>query len=128
MAIIKRPTSPHLQIYKWGGHMVLSILHRASGVALGAGTLLLVWWLMALAAGPDDYARFQLYMGSIVGQLVLLAFTLAVTLHLCNGLRHLFWDTGAGLDIVTTRRTNILVFLGTIILTILSWAAGYGLL
>jgi len=127
MAITKRPTSPHLQIYKWGGHMLLSILHRASGVALGAGTLFLAWWLVALATGPDDYALFQTYMRSIAGKVVLFAFTLALMLHLCNGIRHLFWDKGVGLDVETTQRTNFLVFLGTIILTLLSWAIGYGL-
>ncbi len=128
MTTIKRPTSPHLQIYKWGAHMTLSILHRASGVALGGGTLLLAWWLIALASGPDEYALFQTCMSSILGKTVLLGFTLALMLHLCNGIRHLFWDMGRGLDVETTARTNILVFLGTIILTALSWAVGYGLI
>jgi len=108
--------------------MTLSILHRASGVALGGGTLLLAWWLIALASGPDEYALFQTCMSSILGKTVLLGFTLALMLHLCNGIRHLFWDMGKGLDIETTARTNILVFLGTIILTALSWAIGYGLI
>lgn len=128
MATTKRPTSPHLQIYKWGPHMALSILHRASGVALGGGTLLLAWWLMALASGPDAYEQFQFYMSSIVGKAVLMAFTLALMLHLCNGVRHLFWDMGIGFDIETTARTNILVFLGTAVLTVLSWVIGYGLI
>lgn len=108
--------------------MALSILHRASGVALGGGTLLLAWWLMALASGPDAYEQFQFYMSSIVGKAVLMAFTLALMLHLCNGVRHLFWDMGIGFDIETTARTNILVFLGTAVLTVLSWVIGYGLI
>lgn len=128
MATTKRPTSPHLQIYKWGPHMALSILHRISGVALGGGTLLLAWWLIALAAGPDEYARFQFCMSSIVGKAVLMGFTLALMLHLCNGIRHLFWDMGMGFDIETTARTNMLIFLGTAVLTALSWAIGYGLI
>lgn len=127
MTTIKRPTSPHLQIYKWGGHMALSILHRASGVALGGGTLLLAWWLIALASGPDEYALFQTCMRSIVGKIVLMGFTLALMLHLCNGIRHLFWDMGKGLDVETTARTNIMVFLGTVILTAIAWVIGYGL-
>jgi len=128
MTTIKRPTSPHLQIYKWGPHMALSILHRASGVALGGGTLLLAWWLIALAAGPDEYAQFQTCMSSIFGKIILLGFTLALMLHLSNGIRHLFWDMGRGLDVITTARTNILVFLGTVVLTALAWVIGYGLI
>ena len=128
MASLKRPTSPHLQIYKWGPHMALSILHRASGVALGGGTLLLAWWLISLASGPDEYAQFQTCMESLIGKTVLLGFTLALMLHLCNGVRHLFWDMGMGLEIETTARTNMLVFLGTVVLTAVSWVIGYGML
>lgn len=128
MATTKRPTSPHLQIYKWGPHMALSILHRASGVALGGGTLLLAWWLMALATGPDAYEQFQYCMSSIIGKIVLLGFTLSLMLHMCNGIRHLFWDMGMGFEVETTARSNMLVFLGTAVLTALSWAIGYGLI
>jgi len=127
MTTVKRPTSPHLQIYKWAPHMALSILHRVSGVALGGGTLLLVWWLIALASGPDQYAQFQTCMHSIYGKIVLFGFTTALMLHLCNGIRHLFWDMGVGFDVETTARTNILVFLGTAVLTALAWTIGYGL-
>ncbi|MBL4612825.1 MAG: succinate dehydrogenase, cytochrome b556 subunit [Emcibacter sp.] len=128
MASLKRPTSPHLQIYKWGPHMALSILHRVSGVALGGGTLLLAWWLISLASGPDEYALFQDCMESLLGKAVLLGFTLALMLHLCNGVRHLFWDMGMGLDVDTTARTNMLVFLGTVVLTAVAWVIGYGML
>ncbi len=128
MATTKRPTSPHLQIYKWGPHMVLSILHRVSGVALGAGTLFLAWWLIALASGPEAYDQFLTCMGSIVGKIFLLGFTLSLMLHLCNGARHLFWDMGVGFEVETTARTNMLVFLGAAVLTALSWAIGYGLI
>ncbi|HEC00339.1 MAG TPA: succinate dehydrogenase, cytochrome b556 subunit [Sphingomonadales bacterium] len=128
MATTKRPTSPHLQIYKWGPHMALSILHRASGVALGAGTLFLAWWLIALASGPEAYDQFLTFMGSIVGKIFLLGFTLSLMLHLCNGVRHLFWDMGMGFEVETTARTNMLVFLGAAVLTALSWVIGYGLI
>ena len=128
MATTKRPLSPHLQIYKWGPHMALSILHRASGVALGGGTLLLAWWLIALASGPDAYDQFQICMSSLVGKAALMGFTLALMLHLCNGIRHLFWDMGMGFDVETTARANWLVFLGTAVLTALSWVIGYGLI
>ena len=128
MTTVKRPTSPHLQIYKWGPHMALSILHRASGVALGGGTLLLAWWLIAIASGPDEYAQFQTCLSSIYGKIALLGFTLALALHLCNGIRHLFWDMGKGFEVEVTAQTNILVLLGAVILTGLSWAFGYGLI
>lgn len=128
MASIKRPTSPHLQIYKWGAHMALSILHRVSGVALGGGTLLLAWWLIALASGPDAYEQFQYCMGTIIGKLALLGFTLSLMLHMCNGIRHLFWDMGMGFEVETTARSNILVFLGTVVFATLAWVIGYGLI
>lgn len=128
MSTTKRPTSPHLQIYKWGPHMALSILHRVSGVALGGGTLLLAWWLIALASGPDAYQQFQYCMSTIFGKAVLMGFTLSLMLHMCNGIRHLFWDMGMGFEIEITARTNMLVFLGTAVLTALSWVIGYGLI
>jgi succinate dehydrogenase / fumarate reductase cytochrome b subunit len=108
--------------------MALSILHRASGVALGAGTLFLAWWLIALASGPEAYDQFLICMGSIVGKIFLLGFTLSLMLHLCNGVRHLFWDMGMGFEVETTARTNMLVFLGAAVLTALSWVIGYGLI
>ncbi len=128
MATTQRPTSPHLQIYKWAPHMVLSILHRASGVALGGGTLLLAWWLIALATGPEEYALFQTCLHSVFGKIVMLGFTLALMLHLSNGIRHLFWDMGKGFEIETTARTNIAVFLSTVVLTAVAWIVGYGLI
>jgi len=128
MSTVQRPTSPHLQIYKWGAHMALSIFHRATGVALGAGTLLLVWWLVALASGPDAYAQFRVCMASVAGKIILFGFTYALMLHLCNGIRHLFWDMGRGFELETTAKSNILVILGSILLTLLAWAVGYGLI
>jgi len=128
MARVSRPRSPHLQVYKWGAHMALSILHRATGVALGVGTLLIAWGLVALTSGPEAFEQFQVCMSSVLGRLVMLGFTFALMLHLCNGLRHLFWDAGYGFDLDVTRRSNLLVIAGSIILTVLAWVAGYGLI
>ncbi|WP_321395257.1 succinate dehydrogenase, cytochrome b556 subunit [Emcibacter sp.] len=128
MARVQRPTSPHLQVYSWGLHMLLSILHRATGAALGAGTLLLVWWLLALATGPEEYDLFLLCMGSPLGKVVLFGFTWALMLHLCNGIRHLFWDMGMGFELDTTSRSSVLVLLGSVVLSLLAWAVGYGLI
>src|SRR6266576_6656902 len=94
-----QPLSPHLQIYRWQLTSVLSILHRASGVALSAGTILLVWWLIAAASGPEAYEGVQDFLGSWIGLLLLFGWTLALFYHLCNGIRHLWWDTGRGLEL-----------------------------
>lgn len=128
MAEAKRPLSPHLQVYRWGLHMTLSILHRATGVALGAGTLLLAWWLISLASGPEAFAQAQSCLASWLGRVVLLGFTWSLMLHLCNGIRHLVWDTGRGFELSTVRVTNMLVLGGSVVLTLIVWVAGYGLI
>ncbi len=92
----QRPLSPHLQVYKPQITMVLSIVHRFTGVALSIGSLLLTWWLLAAAAGPEAFGAAQAFLGSWFGQLVLLGFSFALFYHLCNGVRHLVWDTGHG--------------------------------
>lgn len=128
MAQAKRPLSPHLQVYRWGLHMLLSILHRATGVGLGAGTLLLAWWLIAAATGDEAFACVQNILQSPFGRLILLGFTWALMLHLCNGIRHLFWDAGQGFELSTVKLSNILVLLGSVLLTLVTWAFGYGLI
>lgn len=125
MANVERPLSPHLQIYRWPITMVLSILHRVTGVGLGLGTLLLTWWLAAAAAGPDHYATAQAVLGSWFGRLVLFGFTWALFLHLCNGIRHLFWDMGYGYEIKTADRTAWIALAASLVLTILAFALAY---
>lgn len=128
MSETKRPMSPHLQVYSWSLEMALSIFHRATGVALGGGALLITWWIIAIATGPDAYDQFRMVMGSIVGKIFLFGFTFSLMLHMCNGIRHLFWDMGKGFDLEDTHRSSKLVLLSSIVLTVLSWAIGYGLL
>lgn len=128
MAKPKRPLSPHLQVYSWGMHMVLSILHRATGVALAAGTLLLAWWLISLSSGPEAFAQAQACLSSWLGRLVLLGFTWALMLHLCNGIRHLVWDAGRGFDLAAVRQSNVMVLAGSLILTAAVWGLGYSML
>jgi len=108
--------------------MALSILHRATGVALGGGTLLVAWWIIAIATGPEAYEQFRIILGSIVGKLFLFGFTWSLMLHLCNGVRHLFWDMGKGFELEDTHRSSKIVFFSSILLTVLSWAIGYGLI
>src|ERR1700738_1366215 len=118
-----RPLSPHLQIYRWQLTSVLSILHRASGVALSAGTILLVWWLIAAASGPEAYEGVQDFLGSWIGLLLLFGWTVALFYHLCNGIRHLVWDTGHALDLKSTYLGGWFVLAGTGALTVLAWGA-----
>ena len=89
-----RPISPHLQIYRFQLTSVLSILHRITGIALSVGTILLVYWLVAAASGPGAFATAAGLIGSWFGRLLLLGWTFALFFHLCNGIRHLFWDAG----------------------------------
>ncbi len=127
MSAVNRPLSPHLGIYRKQLTSVLSITHRATGIALAAGLLLLAYWLHALAAGPDAYQSAQALLGSILGRVVLFGFTLALFYHLCNGIRHLFWDAGFGLDIDDVYRSGQAVVVAAILLSVLAWAAGYAM-
>lgn len=120
-----RPLSPHLQIYRWQWTMLYSILHRMTGVALSVGTLLLVWWVLALASGPDAFATAQAFIGSIIGQLMLFGWTWALMYHLGNGIRHLVWDAGHGFDLDVAQKTGHGMAAITGALTILIWIAGY---
>lgn len=116
-----RPLSPHLQVYRPQLTSALSIFHRISGVILAVGTLLLTYWLVAAASGPEAYARAQALMGGFLGQLVLFGFTLALFYHLCNGIRHLVWDTGHGFDLPTVYRSGYTVLVAAGVLTVLVW-------
>ncbi len=120
-----RPLSPHLQIYAIQWTMVLSIVHRATGVGLAGGTMLLVWWLMALADGPESFDLMQSVIGSWIGRLCLWGWTWALFYHLCNGIRHLFWDTGRGFELDTARNSGYLVVVASVVFTVLAWIAGY---
>lgn len=125
MSMPERPLSPHLQVYRWQWTMAYSILHRATGVALGVGTLLLVWWLLALATGPSAFDMAQGFVGSLIGRLLLFGWTFALFYHLANGIRHLFWDTGRGFELETAAVTGHAAVASAGVLTILTWIIGY---
>lgn len=93
---VERPTSPHLQIYRWTITMAMSVAHRATGIALTAGTVLLAWWLMSAAAGPNAYANVQWFLETWIGRLVLFGYTWALLHHMFGGIRHFIWDLGYG--------------------------------
>ena len=122
MSADRRPLSPHLQIYKPQLTSVLSISHRITGVGLAAGTLLLTWWLLAAAAGPEAFATVQGVLGSWIGYLILFGFSYALMYHLCNGVRHLFWDAGRGFELPTVYKTGWAVVIGSAALTVIAWA------
>ncbi len=116
-----RPLSPHLQVYRLPLAAWLSIAHRITGVGLTIGTLLLTGWIVSAAYGSATYAAFTAFLGSPLGYLLLLGFSAALFFHLCNGIRHLFWDAGLYFEIAETRRANLIVLVGTVALTALSW-------
>ena len=121
---VHRPLSPHLQIYKWQLTSVLSILHRATGIALAVGTLYLAVWVMCAAASPRAYAVFQDFNTSIAGRIVLGGWLFSGFFHLCNGIRHLFWDAGYGFEIKDAYRSGWIVVGVSAVATLLSWIVG----
>lgn len=123
MAESPRPLSPHLQVYRWGPHMLASIIHRATGVGLAlGGSALLLFWLGSAAAGPAAYERFHEIITSLPGRLFLFAVTWGVFQHMMGGIRHFYMDAGHGYDLATNRRVSLLTFFAAILLTLLVWA------
>jgi succinate dehydrogenase / fumarate reductase cytochrome b subunit len=116
-----RPLSPHLSIYRWPITMVSSILHRATGIAMAAGFVLFVIWLADVAAGPEAYAGFAAVAGSMLGRLLLIGWSWAFFYHLCNGIRHLVWDSGRGFEIEQANASAWFVIVGSVVLTIVFW-------
>ena len=122
-----RPLSPHLQVYRLPLSALLSISHRATGVVLAAGSLVLVYWLAALASGPEAFADAQALLGSIPGRVLLLILTFSLFYHLGNGIRHLFWDAGLGFELRTAHASGVVVVAAAIVLTLTAWALGYAM-
>ena len=120
-----RPLSPHLQIYRPQITSVLSILHRMTGVALFFGTIIWVWWLIGAAIGDEAFDSARWFMGSWLGQIVLLGWTWSLFYHLANGIRHLAWDAGIGFELKTATATGWLVVIFAFGMTALAWVAGY---
>jgi len=114
---MKRPLSPHLGIYKWSVTMALSVLHRATGVALSLCALAVVAWIVAAASGADAYAAVTAVLTGWFGILLLLGFTASFFLHLGNGIRHLFWDAGYGFERSTAHKTGLITLVVAAVLT-----------
>lgn len=125
MEITGRPLSPHLQIYKPQLTSVLSILHRVTGVVLVLGSIPFVYWLAALAGGADSFANAQALFGSVAGQVILFPWVFALFYHLCNGIRHLFWDMGLGFELKALYTSGTAVLVAALGLTLLAFIGGY---
>ena len=119
----QRPISPHIQVYRWQVQMVTSILHRASGIVLAVGSLLFVWGLVALAAGPEQWADFSKCIRSIPGFVVLFGWSWALAYHLVNGIRHLVQDAGWAFQIKDFVRNSWTTIIVSLVLTALIWFA-----
>lgn len=119
-----RPLSPHLQIWKWGPHMLVSILHRVTGDGMAlVGLPVLLWWLGSLAGGATSYAHFMEHAASWYGTVVLVGLSWAFFNHLCSGIRHFILDMGAGYEIETNRRWSVGSIVAAVALTVVFWAA-----
>ncbi len=117
-----RPLSPHPMIYRWQISNTLSIIHRATGFAMSFGALALIVWLLSIANGYDAYSIASSLFGSILGTLALFGWTFCFFYHLCNGIRHMFWDIGKGFDKQVARQSGLFVVSAAIVLTVGLWA------
>jgi len=120
-----RPISPHLQVYKLTLSFVMSGFHRITGAVLYFGMLLIAWWLIAAASGPNAYSYFEWFMGSLIGRLVLFGYTWALLHHMLGGIRHLIWDTLHGLEPEGREMLTLATLVGSIGLTLVIWVIGY---
>lgn len=116
-----RPLSPHVQVWRWHVTMLCSILHRATGVALYAGALLVAGWAVALAAGAGPYETYMRLLGSPLGKLVLFGMTVSVFFHLATGVRHLVWDVGHGFDPKDADLTGVIAMAFAVVATVVVW-------
>lgn len=120
-----RPLSPHLTVYRFIPTMVMSILHRITGVGLYFGTVLLIWWLTAAASGAETFETAQWFFGSPLGLLILFGYTWVLLHHMLGGIKHLVWDTGAVGDRETNRLVAIAQPIASAVLTLLVWIVAF---
>lgn len=125
---VRRPLSPHLQVYTPQMTSILSIMNRVTGIAVSAGTVLLVWWLVAAASGPSAFNTVQGFIASPVGLFVLFGWTVSLFFHFFNGIRHLAWDAGFGFDLPQAYASGWAVVIATAAGSVLVWAVGLWLL
>lgn len=119
----QRPLSPYMlgQTYRFQLTSVMSFLHRMSGIFLSIGALGLAWWLLAVAQGGEAYANFAECLASPLGMIALAGLSLSLVYHLLNGIRHLLWDAGHGMEIPEVYRSGYVVAALTVVLTAVIW-------
>lgn len=121
----QRPLSPHLQVYRLPLPALTSIAHRITGIGLSVGTLLLVWWLIAAAAGPEAYATASGFIASPIGLILMFGWTAALWYHLFNGVRHLIWDGVRMLTLEQSYTSAKLIIAATIVATVATWVVAF---
>lgn len=122
MSVSHKPLSPHLGIYRWQLTMALSILHRATGVFLSMGAIVMVIVLAAIASGHNEFTMIQELLNHFIGQLFMLAWTVSLYLHMGNGIRHLIWNAGVGLEKDIANKSGLYVLAFTAVVTAATWA------
>ena len=121
MSASPRPLSPHLQVYRWQMTSVLSILHRGTGLFLILGSVMIAFWVVALALSHNIFASYQAWLGSLLGKVLLAGWSFSLFFHWANGIRHLLWDAGWGYEIERVYITGWIVVLLSVVLTGLLW-------
>jgi succinate dehydrogenase / fumarate reductase cytochrome b subunit len=124
----QNPLSPHLQIYRWHISSLLSITHRIAGVINLFSLILIFFWLLVLSVGESNYELFLLMINSFIGKFILIGFTWSMIFHLLSGIRHLGWDFGYGFEIKTANISGIVVIISSLVLTVIFWLLGRGLI
>ena len=122
------PLSPHLQIYRWHISSLLSITHRISGIINLTALILIFFWLLVLSLGENNYELFLLMINSFIGKFILIGFTWSMSFHILSGIRHLAWDLGYGFEIKTANISGIIVIISSLVLTVIFWLLGRGLI
>jgi succinate dehydrogenase / fumarate reductase cytochrome b subunit len=126
MTTHERPLSPHLQIYKVELPMLLSGLHRITGIALSVGSILLVAWISSAVYSAEAFVSMNRFLGGFIGQFVLFGWTFSLIYHSVSGVRHLIWDTGRLLEVEQIYSSSKIVLAIAIVLTLLAWILGGG--
>jgi len=124
----KNPLSPHIQIYRWHISSLLSITHRIVGVVNLLALILMFFWLLTLSLGENNYELFLSAINSVFGKFILIGFIWSMSFHILSGIRHLIWDFGYGFEIKIANISGIIVIIASLLLTIIFWLLGRGLI
>lgn len=120
-----RPLSPHLTIYRWPVTMATSITHRATGIGLSVGAVILAWWLVSISNGPEGWHSFHDVSDTPVGLLVVFGLTWSLVYHFLNGIRHLAWDLGYGFEKGLAERNSMMILVGSIVIAVAIFALAW---